>query len=108
MNIRPDLRLSEWVNFATLLPLVFGLCFELPLVMMVLQRIGIFTADDYLSKWRHAILIIAIVAMIVTPTTDPWSMMLLMGPMVALYFLGIYLARAGKKRSPFEAEVPAV
>jgi hypothetical protein len=49
--------------------------------------------DDYISKWKHAILVISIVAMLVTPTTDPGSMMLLMGPMAGLYFLGIGLVQ---------------
>jgi hypothetical protein len=88
-DIEPNLRLSEWLSFATIIPVVFGVCFELPLVMSVLERVGIFTMQDYVKRWRHAILIIAIVAMVVTPTTDPSSMMLLMGPLTGLYFLGI-------------------
>jgi sec-independent protein translocase protein TatC len=91
LDIEPNIRLTEWLGFATLLPLIFGVCFELPLVMFVLEAIGLFKIDDYIHRWRHAILVIAVVAMIVTPTTDPGSMMLLMGPMAALYFLGIGL-----------------
>ena len=93
LGIEPNIRLSEWLGFATILPLIFGACFELQLVMLVLESIGIFRVDDYIAKWRHAILIIAIVAMLVTPTTDPGSMMLLMGPMGGLYFLGIGLVQ---------------
>jgi sec-independent protein translocase protein TatC len=91
LDIEPNIRLTEWLGFATLLPLIFGVCFELPLVMFVLEAIGLFKIDDYIQRWRHAILVIAVVAMVVTPTTDPGSMMLLMGPMAALYFLGIGL-----------------
>jgi len=93
LKIEPNIRLSEWLGFATILPLIFGVCFELPLVMLVLESIGIFKVEDYMSKWRHAILIISILAMIVTPTTDPGSMMLLMGPMAGLYFAGIGLVQ---------------
>jgi sec-independent protein translocase protein TatC len=93
LNIPPNIRLTEWLGFATILPLIFGVCFELPLVMLVLESVGIFRVDDYIAKWKHAILIIAIVAMFVTPTTDPGSMMLLMGPMAGLYFLGIGLVQ---------------
>jgi sec-independent protein translocase protein TatC len=89
LGIEPNIRLSEWLGFATILPVIFGACFELPLVMLVLESVGIFRIEDYIGKWRHAILIISIVAMVVTPTTDPGSMMLLMGPMAGLYFLGI-------------------
>ncbi len=93
LKIEPNIRLSEWLGFATILPVIFGACFELPLVMVVLESIGMFRIDDYIKRWRHAILIIAVIAMLVTPTTDPGSMMLLMGPMGGLYFLGIGLVQ---------------
>ena len=91
LGIEPNIRLSEWLSFATILPVIFGACFELPLVMLVLERVGIFRFEDYANRWRHAILIISIIAMVVTPTTDPGSMMLLMCPLTGLYFLGIGL-----------------
>ena len=85
------LRLSEWMGFATILPLVFGLCFQTPLVMLFLSMIGIFTAADYRAKRRLAILIIVIVAAILTPGPDVSSMLFLSVPMVLLYELGILL-----------------
>jgi len=93
LNIEPDIRLYEWLSFAVMLPIIFGICFELPLMMLVLEIIGIFGIEDYMSKWRHAVLAIAVVAMVVTPTTDPGTMLLLMTPMIALYWLGIFLVR---------------
>jgi sec-independent protein translocase protein TatC len=107
-DIEPNLRLSEWLSFATIIPVIFGVCFELPLVMSVFERVGIFALEDYSKRWRHAILIIAIVAMVVTPTTDPSSMMLLMGPLTGLYFLGmglVYLRAAKDGKVP---PLPAV
>ena len=41
LDIEPNLRISEWINFATVLPLVFGLCFQTPLVMLIIERLGI-------------------------------------------------------------------
>ena len=54
LGVTPMLRLSEWMGFATILPLVFGLCFQTPLVMLFLSTIGIFTVSDYRAKrgWR--------------------------------------------------------
>jgi sec-independent protein translocase protein TatC len=89
IGIKPQLRLSQWMGFATLLPVLFGLCFQLPIVMVLLDKIGIFDVSDYRGKRRHAILAIAIFAMVITPTTDPGTMLLLMGPMWGLYELGI-------------------
>ena len=54
----PTLRLSEWMSFATILPLVFGLAFQTPLIMLFLERIGIFTVDDFRAKRKISILII--------------------------------------------------
>ncbi len=93
LDIEPNIRLSDWLGFATILPVIFGICFELPLVMLVLESVGIFSIDDYINRWKHAVMGIAILAMVVTPTTDPGSMMLLMGPMGGLYFLGIGLVQ---------------
>ncbi len=91
LGVKPMLGLSEWMSFATILPLAFGLCFQTPLVMMFLSTIGIFTASDYRAKRRLAILIIAIVAALLTPGPDVSSMLLLSLPMVLLYELGILL-----------------
>jgi len=91
LGVTPMYRLSEWMGFATILPLVFGLCFQTPLVMLFLSTIGIFSASDYRSKRRIAYLVIAIAAMGLTPGPDGSSMLLLSIPVVLLYELGILL-----------------
>lgn len=105
LGIEPTLRISEWMGFATILPLIFGISFQTPLVMMFLERIGIFTAEDYRSKWRMALFVIVVAAAIITPTQDPLSLSLLAGPMIALYILGIVLV--SRKKSPEEAAAMA-
>ncbi len=97
LGVAPMLRLSEWMSFATIMPLVFGVAFQTPLVMLFLERIGVFTIDDYRSKRRIAILIITVAAALLTPGADPVSMTLLAVPMVLLYELGIILIGRGKK-----------
>jgi sec-independent protein translocase protein TatC len=89
LNIEPSLRINEWMSFATMLPLIFGICFQTPLVMLLLERVGVFTADDYKSKRKYAILIIVVAAAAITPTGDPFTMGLLAVPMYGLYELGI-------------------
>jgi sec-independent protein translocase protein TatC len=96
LGIEPTLRLVDWMSFATILPLVFGLCFQTPLIMLFLERIGVFTVEDYRAKRRIAILIIFIAGAILTPGQDPFSMCMLALPMVVLYELGILLVRGGK------------
>ena len=101
MKIDPDPRIGEWISFVLFLPLGFGIAFQLPLVMVFLNRIGIFSLEVYLQKWRIAILVIFFASMILTPA-DPISMLMLAGPLTVLYFLGCILCKwMPKSRSPF-------
>ncbi len=89
LGFDPEIRLREWLGLAIILPLVFGISFQTPLVMVALNRIGMFTAQDYLSKWRQACMILAVFAAVITPTPDAITMMYLFVPMFGLYMLGI-------------------
>ena len=88
LNISPEIRIGEWLSFAMFLPLGFGVAFQLPLVMLFSNRIGLIAVETYLEKWRIAILVIFILSMFLTPA-DPISMLLLAVPLTGLYFLGI-------------------
>ena len=84
-----------------MLPLLFGVSFQLPLVMLFLDRLSIFNADIYRTKRRVAILVISIVSMMLTPA-DPASMVMMMFPLILLYELGIWLCQYMAHRNPFE------
>lgn len=86
-------RLSEYISMAMLMPLMFGVSFQLPMVMVFLERIGVCTVDTYKKNWRIAVLVISIASMILTTSPDPWSMMLMMVPLLLLYVFGIFLCR---------------
>jgi sec-independent protein translocase protein TatC len=90
LGLDPDPRISEWMSFVLILPVGFGVGFQLPLVMLFLERIGIFEAAAYLSQWRMAVLVICIVSAILTPA-DPYSMLFLAAPLSLLYFGGVGL-----------------
>lgn len=92
LGIDPQPRIGEWLSFVMLLPLGFGVAFQLPLVMLLLFRIGVISVETYISQWRMAILIIAVISMLATPA-DPISMLLLGGPLILLYVFGILLCR---------------
>lgn len=89
----PDLRLNEWLSFAILLPLVFGVSFQTPLVMFFFNRLGMFSWEDYWAKWRYAVLLLAIFAAVITPTPDAVTMLYLFVPMFSLYMLGVAICR---------------
>ena len=101
LNVDPDPRISEWVSFVLFLPIGFGIAFQLPLVMLFLNRIGIFSVATYLGKWRIAILCIFVLSMFLTPS-DPISMLMMAVPLTILYFIGVLLCiyMPGSK-SPF-------
>jgi sec-independent protein translocase protein TatC len=101
MGIDPDPRISDWLTFVLILPLGFGISFQLPLVMLFLERIGIFTVASYLSNWRISVLVICFIAMVLTPS-DPYSMLLMAAPLILLFFLGIWLCKWMPRRTtPF-------
>jgi sec-independent protein translocase protein TatC len=101
MHIDPQLRISDWLSFVLILPLGFGISFQLPIVMLFLERIGIFSVRTYLSHWRISVLVIVFVAMVLTPA-DPYSMMLMAAPLVGLYFFGVALCHWMPRRTtPF-------
>jgi sec-independent protein translocase protein TatC len=92
MGIAPTPRISEWMTLVLLMPLGFGISFQLPLVMVALERIGIFTVQSYTSSWRISVVAIFAIAMILTPA-DPGSMLMMAVPLTGLYFLGIWLCK---------------
>lgn len=103
MGLSAQIRISEYISFAVMLPLVFGISFQLPLVMLFLNKVSIFQVKDYREKRRISILVIAILSMVLTPTSDPMTMFLMMAPLMALYEVGIYLCIWWDTKSPFEA-----
>jgi sec-independent protein translocase protein TatC len=92
LGLDPDPRISEWLGFVLILPIGFGLGFQLPLVMLFLERIGVFDVATYASQWRIAVLVIVIVSAVLTPA-DPYSMLFLAVPLCLLYFGGLGLCR---------------
>lgn len=92
MDVAVEPRLTYYVNFILLLPLGFGIAFQLPLVMLFLQRIGLFETDAYISSWKVAVLVIFILSMLLTPA-DVTSMIALALPLVFLYALGILMCK---------------
>ncbi len=79
-----------------------GLFFEFPLVIYVLTSIGLIQPNVLAKQWRLAIVVIAIIAAMVTPTIDAVTMGLVMLPLSLLYFVSIglsYIAYAGRQRN---------
>ncbi len=91
LGFKPDIRLNDWLGFAIFMPLVFGLSFQTPLVMLFLNRLGIMSAETFAGSRRTAWFVMAIFAAVITPSTDAFSMLFLWVPMSLLFELGIIL-----------------
>lgn len=95
----PTIR--EALSFLMALIFGFGLVFEFPLIIFILARIGLVTSKWLREKRKYAVIISAMIAAILTPTTDAISMMLMFVPIVIFYELGIVVAWLfGKKKKP--------
>ena len=97
----------DYFGFVTGLMIWIGLFFEFPLVIYVLTSIGLIKPNVLAKQWRLAIVIIAIIAAMVTPTIDAVTMGLVMLPLSLLYFVSIglsYIAYAGRRRNLPETE----
>ncbi len=92
-DIQPLISASKYLNFATRLMLVTGLVFEMPLIVMGLAKLGVVRSRQLLGWWRIAIVGAFVLSAVVTPSIDPVTQSLVAGPIIALYFAGIVLAR---------------
>jgi sec-independent protein translocase protein TatC len=98
--------LNETLSFFMSLLLGFGVIFEYPLVIFVLARIGVVDSKWLRKQRKYAILVSAVAAAVITPTTDALSMMMMFLPLLVFYELGVLVAWIfGRKRSP-EVEEP--
>jgi sec-independent protein translocase protein TatC len=96
LNITPAWRISKYIEFVTNLMFWIGIAFETPLLVFVLAKLKIVTPAMLLKQWRFAVVIIAIVAAMITPTVDPVNMALLMVPLFTIYMLSILFATFAK------------
>jgi sec-independent protein translocase protein TatC len=92
-QLRPVIAITRFVNFVTLFVLAFGAIFELPVFMVFLARVGVCPRRTFEKNRRYAILVIAIVAALLTPTPDVVNMLLMGGPLYLLYESGIIILR---------------
>lgn len=102
----PTIR--EALSFFMALIFGFGLVFEFPLIIFILARVGLVTSTWLRKRRKYALLISAVVAALLTPTTDAISMMLMFVPILVFYELGIVVAWLfGKKKSEAQEEAGA-
>lgn len=90
--VQPLFSLEAYLSFATTLIVWMGVLFQTPLVIYGLVRAGLVTPDKLKSARKVVIFLSALAAAIITPTTDPVTMLLVTGPFIVLYEIGVLLA----------------
>lgn len=108
LHIKSNWRVESYIEFVTQFMLAMGITFEMPLVVLVLVRLGILTAATVQRSWRIMLVVAGVIAAIVAPA-DPGSMILMMIPMTVLIIITIWLAwvvEGRRKKARGETDEP--
>lgn len=97
-NVDNLLPLDDLLDLVTRMVIVFGLAFEMPLLLVLLNFGGVITGRRMLGWWRAMIVGITVFAAVATPSTDPLTMMALAGPIWVLYFLAVAVSLLNDRR----------
>jgi sec-independent protein translocase protein TatC len=99
-NVENLLPLDDYLDLVTRMVVVFGLSFELPLLLVMLNFGGILSGKRMTGWWRAMVMGITVFAAVATPSTDPLSMLALAGPIWVLYFIAcaVSLLNDGRRR----------
>jgi sec-independent protein translocase protein TatC len=86
---------NAYLSLILVLMFLFGLAFEFPVVLVALELLGVVSPATLLRSWRWAVLGITVCAAVLTPSSDPFSMLALLVPLVAFYFMAIGIGKLG-------------
>ena len=98
MGVTNEWRIGYYISFATQFTLIFGLAFELPVVVMTLVKLGVLNYEIMRNTRSYAILAIVVIAALITPTPDVATLAFLAVPMILLYEMCIWLSYFYKRK----------
>ncbi|MCP4295702.1 MAG: twin-arginine translocase subunit TatC [Proteobacteria bacterium] len=104
-KIMPSLSIGDFLSFSLKLLMAFGAIFEMPLIVFILARLGVLTPEMMIKQARVAVLIVFILSAVLTPP-DPFTMMLMAGPLVLLYIfsIGVCFVAVNRKKAAQRAQ----
>lgn len=97
-DVQANFQVSKYISLVGLMVAAFGIAFEFPVLLVFLQLVGVLTPQTLIKQWRYAIVIIFVIAAVITPSGDPYSMMALAGPMVIFYLIAALIGLIAQKR----------
>ncbi len=102
-GVEANFRVGEYIRLVGLMIAAFGIAFQFPVLLVGLQLIGMVTPQTLLKGWRYAIMVCFVVAAVITPSGDPYSMLALALPMSVFYLLSVLIGwvvqRSKRKRA---------
>jgi sec-independent protein translocase protein TatC len=97
-DVKANFQVSKYVNLVGLMVAAFGIAFEFPVLLVFLQLVGVLTPQTLLKGWRYAVMAIFVIAAVITPSGDPYSMLALALPMTLFYLISIVIGLLFQKR----------
>lgn len=94
-----DLTPDEYIPFVAGVMFWMGVAFEMPLIIFILAKANVINARVLQKQWRWAVVIIAVLAALITPTPDPINMSIVMVPLLLLYVFSIFMAKLARRNS---------
>lgn len=101
-DIDTKLPIDEYYDVFFNIHLIFGLSFELPVVLILLGRVGIVSSNFLLAKWRETLVILSFFSAVLSPGPDVFSMMMLFAPLILLFFASILIMRITENKAAKE------
>ncbi len=98
-DIDTKLPIDEYYDVFFNIHLIFGLSFELPVVLILLGRLGLVSSNFLLAKWRETLVILSVFSAILSPGPDVFSMMMLFAPLIVLFFASILIMRITENKA---------
>lgn len=97
-DVQAAFRVGQYVRLVGLMVAAFGIAFEFPVLLVALQLVGVITPQTLLKGWRYALLACFVIAAVITPSGDPYSMLALAVPMSLFYLLSILIGYLVQRR----------
>ena len=98
--VEPSWSIERYLDFVLLLMVATALAFQLPVLQLILGALGLINARTMLAGWRWVVVIAAIASAVLTPSTDPVTMLLLAGAISALFLVGVALVALSERVRP--------